>query len=270
MIDKSQIAVAGNAMPTTRANKLRVVVDQIDLTNRVYCRVRQILPFGEVVSSLYEIDYSNTLGAQAKVIDLTDGYLLDVSIWEASFPSRIGQIFASVWFQDGSTFNASQALLLTSGYLAGGKPLRWPYDTPQGTNQIQMEPVLEQTAAPAAGNDWGFSPNINAKVQLQGGRFSLDTSVAVANRRSGITVSTASTIIYRSVARTAQPASTSWEYILWLGSALPDDVAPTIFIPLPEIGPLIEMDIASFSTNLQAADQYSQADLCFNQHATTS
>jgi len=141
-----------------------------------------------------------------------------------------------------------------------------PRDTPVG---VGFGTILSiQVAAPAAGADFSQTVPGNRIWNLRSCRISLTTAVAVANRYVILQITDGTNIKVRWYPAITQPAGQTTEYDFQQGSLSQTGGAPFIlsYIPTPffiRSGWVIQ----TATVNIQAADQFSAAELIVDSYA---
>ena len=259
--------ISSNALPSERGNRVRVVLYSNSPNARtIFARVKQADRQGNIIFSTQQIPISAGEDQSVGQIILTDGYLLEVNVWDPNSYQVFCRVFGSVYFQQGDVFGQETAFPLITGFVGGGRPLIWPIMPSESNNDIKLEPKIETWPTPAAGGDATFTSDANEVVRIIGGQFVLTTGVAVANRTLYLDQETITLQFSRSFARTTIPASTQRTIELWRGPNLPTDSADRFFIPIPETGLLGTFIGVIGALQLQAADQISDVNIIMERH----
>lgn len=252
-----RIAIAGEAIPTSRSDKLRVLVVNTVASGTVYIRIVQVDGRGEISYTTERIAAASAGQQVAATYSLTDGFLISVDIYTDNETSPWGRIWAEAYFQRGDVFNFNTAFPLIAGYVGKHASVRWPIDRPKSVADIVPDFQIVNGAAPAAGENPFFFDDTFYFTELFWASFTLTASAAVANRRVRVLIYAQGSITSVTESRIDQTASQTRTYYLWQGPNMPADFDTRIFIPFPDLPAVSELGVETLTSGLDIADQFS-------------
>lgn len=196
---------------------------------------------------------------QKITISQTTGVLFYVSVDTQLAGVEGGELFATVYIQNGSVVNSINNLYLTSGYVATGSPLIYPAQSSGNVNS-QWSPTIRETFVnPAAGDPIAVILNSNKQSQLTGFTFAFTPDAGGAGSRLLIEYETNGGIRYRQRQDQSLGAGNTCAYFGVLGVTPPADnssVSAAYFIIPAEIsGLLVTVNISAIAPS--AGDQFS-------------
>lgn len=196
---------------------------------------------------------------QKITISQTTGVLFYVSVDTQLAGVEGGELFATVYIQNGSVVNSINNLYLTSGYVATGSPLIYPAQS-VGNPASQWSPTIrEQIADPAAGDPINAILNAAKQTMLTGAAFTFNSQFPISGSQLLITYSTDGAPRFTFATRTASPPTFNVQYFGVLGAHLPDDDTTNniFYFPIPQnvSGQLLTFNATAINAN--PADQFS-------------
>lgn len=144
---------------------------------------RVMLPDGSITQFVFNHTPSSDRSRGSTDFQLTEGYLLGLTVIESTALVKRGQVFARANLIRGQGAAARLDQVLCEGYVAQFQPLWWP---PGKQNSAIEGPGVLRTITgtnPAAGVDWSETVPTNAVWRLISIRALLTASAVVANRR---------------------------------------------------------------------------------------
>lgn len=240
--------------------KINVYNSQPNITINITYR---ILRFdGVVVPNFQTVAPTSNRVRNAFQFLLTEGFLLSVQVFSEPPALIRGQTFVylEIGRQVGASFTGYWTLL--QDYLAAGQSLSWP-----GSRIIQSieGPGWTHSVAvtqPAAGADWTVTIPTNARWRFMSGAAQLVTSAAVANRVTEFNPND-SVPATMGIGTPNQTVPASQTVQICYSPSVPTAVAnitDVVCLATPVVS-LAGYVLKSRSTNLQAADQYSNVNL---------
>ena len=195
---------------------------------------------------------------QKITISQTTGVLFYVSVDTQLAGVDGGELFATVYLQNGSVVNSINNLYLTSGYVATGAPLIYPAQS-VGNPASQWSPTIaEAFADPAAGDPISVTLNNNKQSQLTGFTFNFQAGAGSGGTRLIIEIETDGGLRYRQRQDQSVAAGTGSDYFGVLGVAPPADnfsISACYFIIPAEIsGQLVQVRVTQ--TGPDVDDQF--------------
>lgn len=194
---------------------------------------------------------------QKITISQTTGVLFYVSVDTQLAGVDGGELFATVYLQNGSVVNSINNLYLTSGYVATGSPLIYPAQS-SGNASTQWSPTINETFAdPAAGDPLSAILNSNKQAHLTGLSFTYTPSGLAAARTLQISYESDGSERFRYV--TPQTLTPGEPFFISgvLGTPLPANsiVTHLFYVPIPDnlSGQLLTVNITP--TDIESGDQ---------------
>lgn len=219
--------------------------------------VRQLTHTGQIVESYDELPLVADALETTFYINMTAGYLLDVTVTLSSTTTPRGTVYAVIGIAPNSAPTSTRDIKLSTGYPGYQAPLIYPGQPPTASGDIEAITKSIYPVAPVPGLNLELTYNAQAAVRVRGGKFTLDTSAAVANRYPYFTISTGTADLLSIISPTAHTASLSKQYVLWFGPGRPADTASLIFLQLPDLGFIIEPTYKIGITAINATDELS-------------
>jgi len=200
---------------------------------------------------------------------LTEGFLLSLAVTNSNAGTvHRGRDFVQVGIQMGPAAGTPFYRVLISGYPTHVSALGWPegsvIDSLTGPGWLQTS-----TNAPAAGADFSIAFSQYTRIWIHSLSATLATSATVANRTPVFELLDISgNVVWQIAPTVVQAASLVYVYNLGEALTLSADVNNNKVIPLPEEVYIYgggSAAIKSVTTNIQAADQWSNVMLCIEQ-----
>lgn len=196
---------------------------------------------------------------QKITISQTTGVLFYVSVDTQLAGVEGGELFATVYIQNGSVVNSINNLYLTSGYVATGSPLIYPAQSSGNVNSQWSPTIMEAFVDPSAGDPINVTLNNNKQSQLTGFTFNFTAGAGSGGTRLLINIQTDGATRYRQRQDQAVGAGQQSDYFGVLGVTPPADnfsVSACYFIiPSNISGQLVQISVDQ--TAADAADQFS-------------
>lgn len=226
--------------------------------NPITLSIRYLAPDGQIIPQLEVITPTSDRLVNNKSIRLQEGFILSVSLLGLG-SERPGQVYSRLTLArqavPGTFYTAA---LLFAGYVSPYDVLAWPFghNIAPTDNRGNLRSITG--TLPAAGAEISESVPTGVRWRILAFRYSLTSSVAVANRDSQLTIDDGANIFVQESAEAPQAASLAWRYTWAPGLVIGAQSNATVFVPLP-VG--LELNagsrIRTATQNLQAADQYS-------------
>ena len=199
---------------------------------------------------------------QKITISQTTGVLFYVSVDTQLAGVEGGELFATVYIQNGSVVNSINNLYLTSGYVATGSPLIYPAQGSGNVNSQWSPTITEAIADPAVGDPIFAILNSNKQTKLTGFKFRYLPDNGGAGSFVMIAFETDGQQRFRFSSRTSIAAGFAGSFYGVLGSELPaDDTTNSIYyFPIPNelSGVLLTISVQALQPG--AADQFDEID----------
>lgn len=196
------------------------------------------------------------------LIDLGEGFLLNVAIRATTGAPRRGQVYAILEVVRGLGATVQAVGVLWEGYVTATTPAGWP-GTPassssEGPGVIRAVSGTNQ----GAGTDWTETVPTNARWRLLGLRTLLSTDATVANRFARFHVDDGTNVIWHSDPPAAQTASLTWAYAVGDGSPrlAVVDLAANWAMPR-DLHLMGGFRLRAATVNLQAGDDWERPEL---------
>lgn len=216
-----------------RGEKLYVRLVSSVVGDIILIHWRMLTPAGEVIPNLLQVRTTGNYALDARLQDLTEGFLLDVTVSAiGALPVR-GETYVQVGIARGTATNLVPVAVLVSDYPFENYAVGWPAMTPRhqldGRGNIRIE-----TAAPAAGAQFTISVTTGRRWRFQGLSAQLTTSATVANRRVTFFVDDGSNPIIKMTAPADQTASLTVEYYAAAYGVQPALASGNHWLPFPD------------------------------------
>src|SRR5574341_797068 len=158
-----------------RDDNLNVQVWNALASATVVLRARLLLPEGTVVRVEREFALTSARALNQFSLNLTEGFLLDLTLNASVGVPRRGQMYALVRVVHGDPDLAQDSLLLLADYVEQMKPATWPHSTPHSS--LEGRGMLRSITGtnPAAGAEISETVPTNARWKLLEVTFSLVT-----------------------------------------------------------------------------------------------
>lgn len=260
-----------NLMPTQYVylganDLLSVHVTGVNSFGLVLC-YRYQRPDGEIVTG-EENFTSPQQSAATFTFRIAPCLLLGVALVSNNAALSQGGVYANIGIMRFS--GASQVLTqsLISGYVQFSVPLYWPGDADlqPGADPGSLQQLT--IGNPAAGADWTTTFNAFTRNQILSIRAQFATAVAVANRQVQIVFDNSTNIHFASLPSPVQVASLTWNYDFAHCAIVPTQILTEVNVHIPpELLVNGTWRVRSLTTNIQAADQWSNIFMSLKQWA---
>lgn len=246
------------AQYVTVEDRFRLTVLSSAAINELDVLVRIQRPDGQVIPIRQPYTIVGGGPLQTFDFDLTEGFLLDVTINNVSQTARTGQAFVTAQLIRGAGANAIPMKLLCAGYPSNGTLIGWPAAPCPAPTDGAGAPLSLNTANPGAGANISITVSTSRRWRFQSLSFVLTTSAVVANRVVHIQLTdAASNVLWDAAATTAQTASTAIRYSVGLQSyPATTDNSTSIAFPLG-MSLLQGWIIRTVTTAIDVGDQFS-------------
>lgn len=262
------VAIAGEAIPVSNGERLRVVTYKTGNSATVFIRITQLRKDGQVIRTVERIDPNGTTLQTVTIVILTEGYLLAVDAYTSDELDPVGRIFVNVFLQYGDVFSFDTAFPLVSGYIGQLGAIRWPIDRPHNVNEGVFETESPAVTPPAAGVEFDYQEEEYFSGRIIGGFLDFTTDATVANRTVEFIFWTLGFPLIKVISRSVQAANLNRRYNLWRGPNIPTDASDQIYIPIPDFEFANTFGLTTVTQNFQAGDVFEDAVLRVQRHFT--
>jgi hypothetical protein len=225
-------------------------------------------PNGKIVYGQQSFAVASTGQLTRVQFSLVEGFLLSVGVQIYNAGTRVlrGDCFVQVGLSYTTAAVPQPFKMLISDYVTTMCSLGWPdgglHQSVEGYGCIYSQ----SNGAPLAGADIFFTTPAYMRTRLHSVSATLVTSVAVANRIPTFTFYNSNTqIVWALGPPAAQTAGKTVVYNLGEGVAMATDASGNVTIPLPAEFWFANgaCDVATVTTNIQAADQWSTSKFVY-------
>lgn len=249
---------SANAVPIDQSNKLRVSFWNADDTRPLPVVVRYQIeePNGNIIDNAENVIVGTGNLNQTILLSLTKGKLLSVSCTSFQTNQEAGILFGAIAIQYGGVNDPINFLALISGYISAFAPLQYPLGDTNAVNQTEHARQTWTGALPGPGGEFNENISSSGRVTLTGGSMTFTTS-AVAGNRTPIFTFGASTGPRYIVQPSASIAPSSVVQLIFWRGHIPLSIPTNVrYVPIPFIQGIKALRITSLTTNLDAADEY--------------
>lgn len=232
--------------------------------------LRYLLPDGQLQIQEESMPVSGQGNPTLFSFKMAESFLLSVTARiPLNTPTR-GQVFILLSLIRVISPTQNLTLTLARGYVSQASPVCWPAIPGDNPASRPGSLLLQGLGNPAAGADWSITVPINVRWRLMAAHATLTTAVAVANRGVGLVFGLTPAFIFNAMAQAVQAASLVWAYSWGSGvtsyTTAAGPVTPNMITAYPaDLWLSPGQKIASATQNIQAADQWSNIVLMFEE-----
>ena len=250
--------LSANAIPISRSEKLRLIFFNPNEGNSYQINIRyQIADASGKISDNFD---TFLLAASAnnleRILNLTDGLLIAVTVNAGSNQLQAGEIFCAVALQYGSVSQSSNLLQLVAGYITGNAPLNYPLTESRDTNQTAPATICDTFPDGGAGSEMNLTLPPLFYTRITGIVFTYHASVDVAARTVTIRINNTFGAFIDLNLNATVTDSVNWLCYSFEGTLPTTIPTNTRYLPLPKLPYLRGVNIESITTNIQANDEY--------------
>jgi hypothetical protein len=257
--------LSANAQPIENGDCLRIRFYHTgDQTQTWKIVVIALDPHGNLEKTVETVSITAALNTIVKLIPLSAGLLISISIQASGATRAYGLGFAMIELQRGEVATTGESLRLASGPIGSVQPLKWPQSPTLPEVPLAATSQTWYPATPPVGEDWSFTFPTTSQVRLLSFTLRLFADATVANRIPLLSFSDQGDIRARVVLRTAVTAGQNARIYGWKGPNMPadDTTFNTYFIPVPDLGWTRNLSIVAITDNLQATDAWDASNVC--------
>lgn len=249
-------------------DRLYVLTQCVSSAQELALRARVLKPTGEIVRIDHEFETDATARASAlEGVDLTEGFLLGVGVFNRGTTIRRGQLWAEIGVLRGLVVSGSFVHSLAAGYIESLSGVYWPGGGNERPLTLPGNLFLEAGTTPGAGNPISETVPTNARRFVRSLTWTLTTDATVANRRCLVRViDVGPSLMFEVGAATVQAASSTVIYHAVPTGAQVTDGDGRIYIPIPANLVLKQAQVLSVNAaNLQSGDQFSAPGVVYEE-----
>ena len=259
-----QALLSSSAVPVSTGDSLIIAFSHLN-TNDTTALIRytQLGPNSELIESADTFFVAGSPSPATFQTKLTGGVLVNVSVNMNGSNLEPGQMFATISLLRGSVLTNANLLTLINGYITDGAPLTFPNSLSAGIDSQSTPNQQIVGGNPGAGVEVVANPWAIGAGTLTGYVMTFTADANAANRRIEVGIGQGGLGQFSAKNRTDITANQVWTVIGWPGPNMPADDAVNFrtYIPLPTSMNFTSLRLTTNTTNLQAADEYT--DLFF-------
>lgn len=242
----------------TAVDNLQVRIWNVRPSQVVQLRGRLLRPDGEVVPMEQTFRPGTTAVEQRFSLPLTEGFLLNVSMYNDAGATMRGETFVSCTILHGAIGLDRRSHALLSGFLCWGTELFWPGTPPQYMASWPARLFTFVGANPVVGGEVNETVPNNRRWRLRALYVTLVTSAVAATRRVHLAIEDdAGNIVYEFAAPDTQLASLTRNYC-FAAYGMEHAARGQLIVGLLPIGLELPMTFRLFTSteNLQGGDNF--------------
>jgi len=246
-----------------RDDKLVVVGYSSVANNGMEVNVRILTPDGEIRPSHFEFQFAGDRANHVTLFDLTEGFLLSLTVGTLAAPVLRGQMFGQIWLGRGVLPNVLVYHQLVDAYITSNLQVGWPPGVFESSLSGRGFVRHIVGTDPAAGVEISESCPFHTRWRLVGFNYTLVTSAVAGNRISQLFIDDGTNTGVRGLPAATQASSLTNSYQYGAFGAQPA-VMGTLQIGI--LPPDVYVDyggrIRTVTTALDAGDNYSAPVYC--------